>query len=446
MYDLIEKKKHKVSLTEDEISWMVRSYTQGEIPDYQMSAFLMAVWFQGMTDEELTWLTLSMADSGDRLDLSGIDGVKMDKHSTGGVGDKTTLVVTPVLAALGVPTAKMSGRGLGFTGGTVDKIESVPGARSELSEEEFIRVLRAVGFVDVAQTREIAPADKLLYALRDVTATVDSIPLIASSIMSKKLAAGADRIALDVKCGSGAFMPEQSSAEALADQMIRIGTMAGKRVIALITDMDQPLGCAVGNLLEVWEAIEVLSGGGEERLRELCIRLSVEMLLLSDRFSGTEEEAEAAVEQVLSSGQALERFLHFLREVGGDPSCLFEGTDRTKPADPEQVLRSISPGLIREEICMEKSGYLTSCDTKEVGMVSVMLGAGRKNKEDVIDPAAGILLKKKLGDHVEKGETVAVFYTNLPEVLPDAKTRFCNAYTVEDSKPEETPVIRRILR
>ena len=326
MYDLIEKKKHKIPLTLDEIQEMILAYTAGEIPDYQMSAFLMAVWFQGMTDEELSHFTLAMAASGDELDLSRVSGVKLDKHSTGGVGDKTTLVVAPVLAALGVPTAKMSGRGLGFTGGTVDKLESIPGLRSELTEEEFLRILRTVGFVDAAQTKELAPADKLLYALRDVTATIDSIPLIASSIMSKKLASGADKIVLDVKCGSGAFMRDISSAKALAGQMIRIGEHTEREITAVISDMDQPLGRAVGNALEVMESVEVLKGGGEERLVSLCIALAVEMLQLSDKARPTREEAEEAVKEILQNGAALDRFRAYVREAGGDPAAL----DRTQ--------------------------------------------------------------------------------------------------------------------
>ena len=296
MYDLIEKKKHGGELTEDEIRSMITDYTAGQLPDYQMAALLMAIWFKGMTDRETTWLTLAMAQSGEQLNLKMVKGIKLDKHSTGGVGDKTSMILGPVLAALKVPTAKMSGRGLGFTGGTVDKLESIPGFRSDLTMDEFLQVLENVGFVDVAQTAELAPADKLLYSLRDVTATVDCIPLIASSIMSKKLAAGADRIVLDVKCGSGAFMQDPEKARALAAQMIRIGRLAGRETVAVISDMNQPLGTAVGNIIEVEEALEVLSGGGEERLHRLIIDLAVEMLQLSDQARATREEAAAAVE------------------------------------------------------------------------------------------------------------------------------------------------------
>ena len=430
MYDLIEKKKHKIPLTLDEIRDMILAYTAGEIPDYQMSAFLMAVWFQGMTDEELSHFTLAMAASGDELDLSRGSGVKLDKHSTGGVGDKTTLVVAPVLAALGVPTAKMSGRGLGFTGGTVDKLESIPGLRSELTEEEFLRILRTVGFVDAAQTKELAPADKLLYALRDVTATIDSIPLIASSIMSKKLASGADKIVLDVKCGSGAFMRDISSAKALAGQMIRIGEHTEREITAVISDMDQPLGRAVGNALEVMESVEVLKGGGEERLVSLCIALAVEMLQLSDKARPTREEAEGAVKEILQNGAALDRFRAYVREAGGDPAAL----DRTQVETK-----------YRKEILSDREGYLFSCNAGEVGLVSVLLGAGRAKKGDPIDPESGILLKKKLGDHIGKGEVLAEIFTNREDVLETAEERLLRAYLIKEEPPEAKGVIIDIL-
>ena len=431
MYDLIEKKKHGQALTEDEIREMITAYTAGEIPDYQISAFLMAVWFQGMTDEETAALTLAMADSGDQLDLSVIPGTKLDKHSTGGIGDKTTLVVTPVLAALGVYTAKMSGRGLGFTGGTVDKLESIPGLRSELTEEEFLRIVQEVGFVDAAQTKDLAPADKLLYALRDVTATVDSIPLIASSIMSKKLAAGADKIVLDVKCGSGAFMRDKDSAKALADQMIRIGTLTGRQVVAVLSDMNEPLGYAVGNTLEVQEAVEVLKGGGESRLLQLCTALAVEMLQLSDRARATREEAEAAVREVIASGAALDRLKRFVTATGGDASAL----DRTK-----------SDAAYCETFTAAKEGYLTCRDAAEVGLISTSLGAGRNKKGDSIDFEAGILFRKKPGEHVTAGEVIAELYTERQEVIPQAKRRLEAVYAISAEKPEERPVIYEILR
>ncbi len=456
MYDLIEKKKRKDPLSEEEIRWMIREYTEGRLPDYQMSALMMAVWFNGMTDEETTYLTMAMARSGDMLDLSAIPGTKVDKHSTGGIGDKTTLVVAPILAALGVPTAKMSGRGLGFTGGTVDKLESIPGLRSEFSEEEFLRILKDVGFVDAAQTKALAPADKLLYALRDVTATVDSIPLIASSIMSKKLAAGADRIVLDVKCGSGAFMQDRESAVALARQMIRIGDLAGRKVVAVISDMNQPLGHAVGNLVEVLEALEVLSGGGEERLRTLCMEIAVEMLQLSDHARQDREEAKAAVEEVIRSGAAMERCMAFYRAAGGDTEYLEKAFRNIKEypvtMDGDETLEAVTVPTVpimaetMTPVYAKEDGFLFACDNAEVGMASVMLGAGRAKKEDVIDPLAGILILKKLGDPVRKGEPIAIFFTKDESVLPAAKERFLAAYTISEKKPEETSVILEILR
>ena len=429
--DLIEKKKRGEALDKEEIDVMVRDYTAGVIPDYQMSAMLMAIWFQGMTDEETTDLTLAMADSGDRLDLSSVPGIKVDKHSTGGVGDKTTLVVAPVLAALGVPVAKMSGRGLGFTGGTVDKLESIPGVRSEFSEEEFLRVLGKVGFVDAAQTKELAPADKKLYALRDVTGTVDSIPLIASSIMSKKIASGADRIVLDVKCGSGAFMGTPDSAKELAEQMIRIGQLAGRKTTAVISDMNQPLGRMVGNTMEVEEAVEVLKGGGEERLRTLCTALAVEMLQLSDKCCEKEEEARAKIEAVLNDGSALGKFRDFVEAAGGDAGFL------DAPVLPAKYKKDVYP---------EKEGYLSSCNTAQVGLAASRLGAGRSKKDDIIDPAAGICILAKLGDRVSLESPIAVLYTNKEETLPEAESLLREAYIISDEKPEEKPVVLEVIR
>ena len=431
MIDLIEKKKRGNVLTDEEIRGMIREYTDGEIPDYQMSAMLMAIWFQGMTDEEITTLTLAMAESGDQLDLSAIPGTKVDKHSTGGVGDKTTLVLTPVLAALGVPVAKMSGRGLGFTGGTIDKFESIPGVRSELSEEEFLHLIETVGFVDAAQTKDLAPADKKLYALRDVTGSVDSIPLIASSIMSKKIAAGADRIVLDVKCGSGAFMNTFEGARELAEQMIRIGHLAGRETVAVISDMNQPLGRMVGNVMEVEEALEVLSGGGEERLRELCIRLAVEMLQLSDRRCADEAEARREVERVLQDGSAKKLFYAFIDAVGGDSSFL------DHPVIPTAYDKKVYP---------ERSGYLSACNTAEIGYAAALLGAGRSQKDDVIDPAAGIRILAKLGDPVSPDQPIAVLYSNRGEALADAERRVLDAWSISPEPLEVGPVVREIIK
>ena len=431
MYDLIEKKKHGLALTEDEIRETVNAYTSGEIPDYQMSALLMAIWFQGMTDEETATLTLAMADSGDQLDLSAIPGTKLDKHSTGGIGDKTTLIVTPVMAALGVYTAKMSGRGLGFTGGTVDKFESIPGLRSELTEEEFIRIVQEVGFVDAAQTKDLAPADKLLYALRDVTATVDSIPLIASSIMSKKLASGADKIVLDVKCGTGAFMKDADAAKALADQMIRIGKLTGREVVAVISDMNEPLGYAVGNSIEVQEAVGVLKGKGESRLSELCMTLAVEMLQLSDQAKSTRQEAEAAVREVIASGAALERLQRFVAAAGGDVSALE---------------RTASAAACTAEFVAAQEGYLTCRDAAEVGLISTSLGAGRSRKGDSIDFEAGILFRKKPGEYVQAGDVIAELYTEREEALSGALKRLADVYAILRERPEDRPVVYEILR
>ena len=431
MYELIEKKKHGKVLTEDEIRDMILAYTAGEVPDYQMSAMLMAIWFKGMTDKETADLTLAMADSGDKLDLSVIKGTKLDKHSTGGIGDKTSLIVMPVLAALGVPTAKMSGRGLGFTGGTIDKLESIPGLRSEFSEEEFKDIVQKIGFIDAAQTAELAPADKLLYALRDVTATIDSIPLIASSIMSKKLAAGADRIVLDVKCGTGAFMQDVDSARELARQMIRIGDLTGRKVVAVLSDMNEPLGHAVGNRLEVMEALEVLSGGGEERLRHLCEKISTEMLQLSDQARPTPEEAGKAVREVLDSGKALELFRTYVTVAGGDVSFL----DDLKPRAEYQ-----------EEVKADSDGYLVCRNASEVGLISVLLGAGRAKKGDPIDPEAGIWFHKKPGDAISKGDVIATVYTGKKEALPEAVRRLKEVCPVRPEREAGRPVIYEILR
>lgn len=464
MYDLIEKKKHNMALSEAEIRWMITEYTAGGIPDYQMSAMTMAIWFNGMTDAETTWLTMAMAESGDMLDLSSVPGTKVDKHSTGGIGDKTTLVVTPVLAALGVPTAKMSGRGLGFTGGTIDKFESIPGLRSEFSEEEFLEIVKQVGFVDAAQTKSLAPADKMLYGLRDVTATVDSLPLIASSIMSKKLAAGADRIVLDVKCGSGAFMGDYASARALAEQMIRIGELAGRKVVAVISDMNQPLGRAVGNRVEVMEAMEVLRGGGEERLKELCLAIAVEMLQLSDQARDSREAAGEAVREVIRSGAAYEKLLEYVRVAGGDEAFLRNAVDGMKqmeiPIPHAEVVQERGDGhgeILRipvfpsEDteafpIFAEQDGFLDTCNNAEVGTVSVMLGAGREKKGDAIDMCAGILILKKLGDPVKQGEPLAVFFTKRRDMVPAAKERFLRAYTISGEAPAVSPVILEVLR
>ena len=465
MLDIIEKKKFGQELTKEEITFFAQAAAEKSVPDYQLSALLMAIRLNGMTDQETTDLTLAMRDSGDIADLSGIPGIKVDKHSTGGVGDTTTLVLAPLVAACGAPVAKMSGRGLGHTGGTLDKLESIPGLSVALPVEDFIRQVREIGVAVVGQTGHLAPADKTLYALRDVTATVDSIPLIASSIMSKKLAAGADRIVLDVKCGSGAFMGDFESARALADQMIRIGELAGRKVVAVISDMNQPLGRAVGNTVEVLEALEVLKGAGEERLRTLCLAIATEMLQLSDQARGSREEAEAAIKAAVSSGAAYEKFVEYVRAVGGDESYIRNAAEQigqkqisnsgeSQGQDTAQDIAQCMEGAfpvssVQQEqpvyVYAEKEGYLSSCNNAEVGMTSVMLGAGREKKGDVIDMEAGILILKKLGDYVKKGEPLAVFYTKRMEMLPAAKERFLAAYEISPERPETVPVILEIL-
>lgn len=429
MYDLIEKKKQGNTLTKEEIDFIINGYTKDEIPDYQMSAFLMAVYFQGMTMEEIADLTMAMANSGDMLDLSRIPGRKLDKHSTGGVGDKTTLIVGPIMAALGVPTAKMSGRGLGATGGTIDKLDSIPGFRSDLSEEEFISVVNTAGFSDVGQTKELAPADKKIYALRDVTATVDSIGLIASSIMSKKIASGADAIVLDVKCGSGAFMKDFETAKRLGETMKLLGEKAGRKCDYVISDMNEPLGVMVGNALEVKEAVEFLKGRREPRLERLVEVLCVKMLMLSDKGCGiSTDEAREKVREVLENGAALGAFRKFIICQHGDPSFI----------DDLSILPSAE---IREEVRSEKSGFIVSCNTEEIGIASMVLGGGRMKKEDEIDPAVGIEICRKIGDEVHVGDVIAVIYGQSMEKIELAKKKILEAYTLEKKSVEIHDII-----
>lgn len=433
MYDIIDKKKKGDALSDEEIEFFVKGFTSGDIPDYQASALMMAICLKGMNEAETTKLTMAMMESGDVMDLSSIEGLKLDKHSTGGIGDKTTLVIEPIMAALGGKVAKMSGRGLGATGGTIDKLDSIPGFSSELSEERFIEQVKEIGMVDAAQTKNLVPADKKLYQLRDVTATVDNISLIASSIMSKKLASGADVILLDVKCGSGAFMQDYESAVKLAETMIKIGNNCGRRTAALITDMDQPLGHAVGNSLEVLEAVEVLKGHGEERLTEICKELSAYLYVMSDlsdekNESKRWEEAYRVIDEVISSGKALLKFREFVKAQGGDDSFV----------DDPTVLKQ---ALYKKDIISDRDGYLSYCDATKVGLVSCMLGAGRVTKEDSIDSSAGIIINKKLGDHVESGEILATLYTDKQDVLEKAEEDFLSAYRISDNKVEKRPVI-----
>ena len=396
MNDLIRKKRDGLALGADEIRDMIASYTCGDIPDYQMSAMMMAIYFNGMNRDETLALTLAMRDSGDTLDLSGISGIKVDKHSTGGVGDKTSIALAPLVAAAGAKVAKMSGRGLGHTGGTIDKLECFPGFSTELSEKAFTDQVNKTGLAIMGQTKDLAPADKKLYALRDVTATVEQISLIASSVMSKKLACGADGIVLDVKCGSGAFMKDISSARALAREMTEIGKGAGKKMRALITDMDEPLGYAVGNILEVKEAIETLKGKGPEDFTKLCLLLGSRMLMLSG-ICDDEDKASELLMKKIEDGSALEKLADFVKAQGGDERYVYE-PDRFKEAEKVTELKAWDNGYIEKIIC------------DEAGFSSMLLGAGRAKKEDKIDSCAGIVFEKKRGDEVKTGDVIARLY------------------------------------
>ncbi|MCD8124325.1 MAG: pyrimidine-nucleoside phosphorylase [Lachnospiraceae bacterium] len=431
MYDLIEKKKRGGALSREELHFMVSGFVEGSIPDYQMSAMLMAICFKGMTEEETVNLTLEMEYSGDRMDLSAIPGVKVDKHSTGGVGDKTTLVLAPIVAACGGRVAKMSGRGLGHTGGTLDKLESIPGLTTSLSGEDFFRVVRECGLAVVGQTGNMVPADKKLYALRDVTATIDCVPLIASSIMSKKLAAGSDAILLDVKTGSGAFMKTPEAARTLAEQMVRIGRAAGRRTEAFITNMDIPLGHAIGNALEVREAVEVLHGRGPEDLTEVCLTLASRMLVLGG--CAKEENARARAEEAVRSGQALRKLAEMVHAQGGDEQCIFE---------PERL--TVSP--VRHEVCADVDGYIACMDTEGIGIASMLLGAGRSRKEDTLDYGAGIILRRKRGQFVRKGEVLAELYTSEEGRLAAAEKEFRASLTLSETEPETEPLIYGTVR
>lgn len=431
MYELIVKKKRGGELAKGEIDWMIREYTAGRIPDYQMSAMMMAVCFVGMSAEETKDLTLAMAHSGDMLDLSAIRGIKIDKHSTGGVGDKTTLVLAPLVASLGVPVAKMSGRGLGHTGGTIDKLESFTGFHTDLTPEQFIRNVNTIHIAVAGQTANLAPADKKLYALRDVTGTVDQMSLIASSIMSKKLASGADGIVLDVKTGDGAFMKSLDDARALAEEMVSIGKLAGKEVSAVISDMDQPLGSAVGNALEVKEAIRTLKGQGPEDLEQLVLVLGSIMTVKAGRAENT-KEAERLLRDSLESGRAFEVFKAFIRAQGGDP----------EEAEHPELLPSAA---YQEAVCAERDGFVSDIRTEEIGRICLLLGGGRETKESAIDLSVGLVLCKKKGDAVKKGESLAVIHASDPGKLSEAKKRLLEAYEFTSQKPEAAPLIKDII-
>ncbi len=431
MYDIIEKKKQGKELSKEEIEYIIREYSSDKLPDYQVAALLMAIFFKGMTMEETVNLTMAMANSGDVLDLSKIDGIKVDKHSTGGVGDKTSLVVAPIVASLGVPVAKMSGRGLGHTGGTIDKLESFTGFKTVISDDDFIKQVNDIKIALVGQTANLAPADKKLYALRDVTATVNQKSLIASSIMSKKIASGADKIVLDVKCGSGAFMNNYDDAYDLAAIMVNIGEMVGRETIAIISDMNEPLGRYVGNALEVKEAIDVLSGKGEERLNELCIALASNMYMMGSNMDSY-DLAKEEVLRVVREGKALDKLAEFVKAQGGDDNQVYH---------PDTLPKA----LYCMDVLAERDGYLASCQTSEIGMTSLILGGGRETKESEIDLSVGIRVDKKLGDHVSKGERIAVLYANESEKLELAKGRFLGAYTFSDTEVKVEPLIKKII-
>lgn len=432
MTDLIAAKRDGGRLSAEEIDFMVQGYTRGEIPDYQMSAMCMAILLRGMDDEETLDLTMSMMRSGEVLDLSAIKGVKADKHSTGGVGDKTSLILCPMVAACGLKIAKMSGRGLGHTGGTIDKLESFPGYDTGISDEQFIENVNRVGIAITSPTADIDPADKKLYALRDVTGTVPSIPLIVSSIMSKKLAAGADVIVLDVKCGGGAFMKTEERARELARNLTRIGNMAGRRTSAVITDMDQPLGCAVGNALEVKEAISVLSGEAGGDLLELCLTLG-SCMLVSAGFAEDDEQARAALSESIRSGKALQKLAELVEAQGGDADAVYEPS-------------MLPAAEIRLEVPSTETGYVSHIDAEKVGLVSMHLGGGRATKESSIDLAVGVVLHKKLGERVEIGESLGTVHANDADKAQQAAELFRGCFTLSAEPVERPAFIKAIVR
>lgn len=421
MVDIIEKKRDGHELTTAEINFFVKGYTKGDIPDYQASALAMAIFFQDMTDRERADLTRAMVESGDTIDLSAIDGVKVDKHSTGGVGDTTTLVLAPLVASLGIPVAKMSGRGLGHTGGTIDKLESIAGFHVELTREQFIDLVNRDKVAVIGQSGNLTPADKKLYALRDVTGTVNSIPLIASSIMSKKIAAGADAIVLDVKTGDGAFMKTEEDAKELAHAMVRIGNHVGRKTIAIISDMSQPLGFAIGNALEVKEAIETLQGKGPKDLTELVLTLGSQMVILAGKAKTT-EEAKSMLKEAISSGKALAKFKDFLTNQGGDASIVDD-------------LSKLPQAKYKIELPAKQSGYVSRMVADEIGIASMILGAGRATKEDVIDLAVGLVLHKKVGDKVAEGESLLTIYSNREDV-EEVKQKLYDNIFISDTATE----------
>lgn len=430
MYDIIKKKRDGGELSTEEIQYFVKGVADGSIPDYQISALCMAIWFKGMSVRETCDLTFSVRDSGEKLDFSAINGIRVDKHSTGGVGDKTSLVVAPVVASLGVKVAKMSGRGLGHTGGTVDKLEAIEGFRTTLSDADFIRQVNEIGFAIVGQSKQFAPADKKLYALRDVTATVDSMPLIAASIMGKKLAADDDCIVLDVKTGSGSFMKSVEESKALARLMVDIGKNAGKKTVALITNMDRPLGFAIGNSLEVVEAVETLKGRGPADFTKVCMTLAGYMLALAGK--GNFEDCVKMANRAIEDGSALKKFVEVVAAQGGDTK-LIENTDLFERAKYSHTVKSA------------KRGYIGKAETEQYGLASLALGAGRSRVEDQIDYSAGILLRKKTGDFVQEGEEIATLYSNDRSSFAGAERMLLAATEIQPNKPADEPLIYDII-
>ncbi len=427
MYDLIVKKREGCKLNEHEINEMINDYVAGKIPDYQMSAMLMAIYFNGMDNDETLYLTMAMANSGDMLDLSKISGIKVDKHSTGGVGDKTSLILAPMVAACGIPVAKMSGRGLGHTGGTIDKLESIPGFSTAISTDDFIHNVNNIHIAISGQTANLAPADKKLYALRDVTATVDQLSLIASSIMSKKLASGADSIVLDVKTGSGAFMKSTEASFALAQEMVAIGNNAKRRTVAIISDMDQPLGKYIGNALEVIEAIETLKGNGPEDLTLLSLTLGANMLVAANMTENVDTGIEI-LRKTITNGAAIEKLKQLIAAQGGNTTCIDD--------------YSIFPkSKYIEPITADRDGFVSHIQTDEIGYASLILGGGRQTKESTIDLSVGIILEKKCGDNVKCGDTICYIHSNDKEKTVSAKQRIKSAYVINDTPPASRPLI-----
>lgn len=431
MVDVIAKKRDGGELSTEEIQFLVDGYTDGSIPDYQMSAWAMAVFFRGMTPRETGDLTMAMAGSGEQLDLSSLSGIKVDKHSTGGVGDKTTLVVAPLVAAAGIPVAKMSGRGLGYSGGTIDKLESFAGFEVERTREQFLQQVRDIGVSVIGQSGNLTPADKKLYALRDVTATVEAVPLIASSIMSKKIAAGADAILLDVKVGKGAFMKSLEEAETLAHAMVAIGSQVGRKTVAVISDMNQPLGFAVGNALEVKEAVETLAGKGPRDLTELALSIGSRMLVLGQLVQ-TVEEGRSKLMEIMASGKAVDKLAEMVEAQGGDKRDVYD-------------LSRLPGATIEHIISAEQDGYIHAIDAEAVGHASVVLGAGRLTKEMPIDLAVGLVLHKKRGDEVRKGDALLTIYANQQPLLQSALQELENAISISTNSPIEQPLIYKII-